>query len=116
MKVVRTLAVMLTVAASAGCQVEADLGIKVSNDTSSQVVVKTLDGTGQLTLAGTLVPGATIRVGQSGCSINVKLRAFSTDGQQIQTKDGLCADDTWHITATPTPPPTTTATTTATTT
>jgi len=74
---------MLTVAASAGCQVEADLGIKVRNDTSSQVVVKTVDGTGQLTLAGTLAPGASLWVGQSDCGLNVRLRAFSTDGQQI---------------------------------
>ena len=116
MKVVRALAVMLAVFAFAGCQLEADMGIEVRNDTSSQVVVKTIDGTGQLALAGTLAPGASMWVGQSGCSVNVKLRAFSTDGQQIQAKDGLCADDTWHITATPTTPPTTTATTTATTT
>ncbi|MEO6143911.1 MAG: hypothetical protein ABIP19_08035 [Dermatophilaceae bacterium] len=116
MKFARALAVMLAVFAFAGCQFEADMGIRVVNDTTATVMVKTIDSNGQLTLDGTLVPGATMWVGQSGCSVNVELRAFSTDGQEIQAKDGLCSDDTWHITATPTTPPTTTATTTATTT
>lgn len=107
MGTIRALAVVVVLLLTPGCQSEAPLvGIRVINDTRSTVMVTTIDGDGRLSPGATLTPGDTAWFGQSGnCGINVQLRAFSAAGQQIQAKDGLCAGDTWHVTATATSAP-----------
>ena len=103
---VRALGVVVILLLMPGCQTEAPLvGIRVINDTRSTIMVTTLDGDGRLSPGATVSPGGTSWFGQSGCRINVRLRAFSAAGQQIQAKDGLCTGDTWHVTATATSAP-----------
>lgn len=106
MGTVRALAVVVVLLLMPGCQMEPSAGIRVINDTRSTVMVTTLDGDGRLSPGATLTPGDTAWFGQAGnCGVNVQLRAFSAAGQQIQAKDGLCAGDTWYVTATATPAP-----------